>query len=55
MHFIRLASLLILAFTATVLAAPGVDNLAERCCACSDRAQMGTRIKIGRLTQSFVL
>ncbi|KAJ7899201.1 hypothetical protein B0H14DRAFT_3852885 [Mycena olivaceomarginata] len=34
MQFARLTSILILAFTATVLAAPGVDNLAERCCDC---------------------
>jgi hypothetical protein len=35
MQFARLASFIILAFAATVLAAPGVDNLAERCCDCS--------------------
>ncbi|KAJ7252301.1 hypothetical protein C8J57DRAFT_1474324 [Mycena rebaudengoi] len=45
MQFARLASLLILAFTATVLAAPGVvDNLAPRvaCCTCVQKRELPT-------------
>ncbi|KAJ7906081.1 hypothetical protein B0H13DRAFT_2663022 [Mycena leptocephala] len=42
MQFARLASFIILAFAATVLAAPGADNLAERCCTCSLKREFAT-------------
>ncbi|KAJ7259055.1 hypothetical protein C8J57DRAFT_1515760 [Mycena rebaudengoi] len=43
MQFARLASFLILAFTTTALAAPGVDNLAKRCCTCSLKREIVER------------